>query len=236
MGMIILIIFAAYIVVGVFLSKIVFKIFGKKLISRLFLTIFIVFPFWDVLLQDVTAIYYNSVYDEYQIYGKAEVDKDGKVDSIAYLLHADDMKYYTPEQLDKYDSKKFNKVRSHLEFLVKDEKGKERILKVKKIAQGKYDIKVIEKSEARYKIFAENETVSFYHRFGYKKIVDTKYNKTMAESFYLYFEKFDDNFRTNFLYMVGGTGNSIFTRPNNSSKNESTLLKKIGIKDKKWIS
>jgi len=125
--------------------------------------------------------------------------------------------------------KKFNKVRSHLEFLVKDEKGKEKILKVKKIAQGKYDFKVIEKSEARYKIFAEDETTSFYHRFGYKKIVDTKYNKTMAESFYLYFKKFDDNFRTNFLYMVGGTGNSIFSPPNNPALNERFLLEEIGI-------
>ena len=85
MGMIILIIFFFFLLIGIFLSKLVFKIFKKKLISKLFLTFFIVFPFWDVLLQNTTAIYYQAMYPEYKIYEKAELDKDGKVDSIAFL-------------------------------------------------------------------------------------------------------------------------------------------------------
>jgi len=228
MGMIILIIFAIYILIGIFLSKLVFKIFKKKLISKLFLTFFIVFPFWDVLLQNTTAIYYQAMYPEYKIYEKAELDKDGKVDSIAFLTYAADIKKYNIDQFNKYPHA-FDLINNYKEYLIKDEKGKERILKVKKIAQGKYDFKLIEKSEARYKVVTENETTSFYHRFGYLKVIDTKSNKTMAESYYLHFKNFDDSFRTNILYMVGGTGISVFKKPYKNSIKTNYLLEKIGI-------
>ncbi len=233
MGIVIFFILFIYIAIVYFLSKLVFKIFKKKLISRLFLSFCLIFPFWDIFLQEGTAIYYQLVYPEYKVYEKAKLDKDGKVDSIAYLLYPDKMKYYTPEQLDKYDSKKFNLVNNFLEFKVKDKHGKEKILKIKKLSQGNYKFNLSDKSTARYKIFTEDETTSFYHRFGYKKIIDTKENKLMIESYYLYFNKFGNYFRTNILQMVGGTGHSLHRLPNIPSNSNSHLLDEIEIKDKK---
>jgi len=55
----------------------------------------------------------------------------------------------------------------------------------------------------------------------------------MIESYYLYFNKFGNYFRTNILQMVGGTGHSLHSLPNQPPINESDLLKYIGIKDKK---
>lgn len=233
MGLIILGLFLIYIIVVYLLSIFVFKIFKRKLISRLFLSFCLIFPFWDVFLQNSTALYYYVKNPEYTVYHQAELDKNGKVESIAYLTRADELKYYTPEQLDKYDSEKFDLVSNFLEFLVKDEKGKEKILKIKKLSQGNYKFELNEKSQARYKVYIEEVTVSFYYKHGYKKILDTKENRIMIDSYYLYFKDFDDYFRTKILHMVTGVGTSAFKQPYNIPKHESVLLSKIGIKDKK---
>lgn len=233
MGLIILGLFLIYIIVVYLLSIFVFKIFKRKLISRLFLSFCLIFPFWDVLLQNTTALYYYVKTPEYTVYHQAQLDKNGKVESIGYIFSGYPLKSYTKKNLDNYHSDKFDLVNDFLEFLVKDEEGKEKILKIKKLSQGNYKFELNERSEARYKIFWEDETNSFYHRFGYFKVFDTKENTVMIDSYYLKFRKFDDYFRTKVLYMVTGVGTRVFKEPNNSSRNVEFLLKEIGIKDNK---
>ncbi len=233
MGIIITFLLILYIVVAYFLSKLIFKIFKKKLISRLFLTFCLVFPFWDIFLQEGTAIYYQLVYPEYKVYEKAKLDKDGKVDSIAYILYGYPLKSYTREKLDKYYEDEFNLVNNFLEFYVKDEKGNYKILKIKKLSQGNYEFNLSDKSTARYKIITEDKLTTFYYKFGSLKIVDTNKKKPMIESYYVYFNKFGNYFRTNILQMVGGTGHSLHSLPNIGHNAKETLLETIGIKDKK---
>lgn len=233
MGLIILGLFLIYIIVVYLLSIFIFKIFKRKLISRLFLSFCLIFPFWDILLQNTTALYYSSLNPNFKVFHQAELDKNGKVESIAYLEGTRASNYYTPTQLNKYYTKEFNMVSDFLEFLVKDEEGKEKILKIKKLSQGNYKFELNEKSQARYKVYIEEVTVSFYYKHGYKKILDTKENKLMAESYYLYFKEFSEYFRTKVLYMVTGVGTSAFREPNETSYNSEFLLEEIGIKDKK---
>ncbi len=137
-GLIIVPIILIYIFIAFLIYKLILRSTNKKLFSRIVFITLLIFPFWDVLLQNVTAIYYSSLNPNFKVYHQAELDKNEKVESIAYLTTLDDLKYYTPEQLDKYDSKRFNLVSDFLEFLVKDEEGKEKILKIKKLSQGNY--------------------------------------------------------------------------------------------------
>lgn len=228
MGMIILIIFVIYLLVGFFLSKLIYKIFQKKLISRLFLTFFIVFPFWDVLLQEATAIYYKNMFEKTKVYSKAELDKNGKVDSIAFLTYAADINKYSIKKFNNHPHA-FDSITKYKEYLVIDSNGKEKILKVKKLAESQYSFELLEQPTARYRVVKEEVTKTFLHNFGYKKIIDTKKNKILAESFYLHFNKFNNDFRTDILYMVSGNGISIFKRPNIRTLPTTNLLNNIGI-------
>ena len=232
MGIIILFIFIIYMSVGFFISKIVYKRTQRKLYSRLVIAFFLVFPFWDLILQEAIAVTYSSFNKRVEVYKKAELDKDGKIDSLAYLSYLGKPEYYTVKKLDKYYNKNFAFVRSHLEFLVKDPKdGEKKILKIKKISQGKYDFEYIKESQARYRVIWENSFDIYFMGLSFKKVIDSRNNEVLVKTYSLYFKQLNRYFRENILYMVGGNGIGIFGGSNISTATTSKILSDIGLED-----